>query len=122
MTAQAETETFFDQAARARDAARVLATLTRARKDAALLAMADALAEAEGALLEANARDVAAARGGARPALCGCSALCAQPPTLTRRSGRTSGRSRPAGVWRQLPQADALSDIMHIIGVAGSRR
>ncbi len=62
MTAQAETETFFDQAARARDAARVLATLTRARKDAALLAMADALADAEGALLEANARDVAAAR------------------------------------------------------------
>ena len=92
MTAQAETETFFDQAARARDAARVLATLTRARKDAALLAMADALAEAEGALLEANARDVAAARES------GTSDALIDRLTLTpaRIAGMVTRRGKPA--------------------------
>jgi glutamate-5-semialdehyde dehydrogenase len=49
-------------AARAREAAAVLAPLTRGRKDAALLAMADALDDATGAVLEANARDIAAGR------------------------------------------------------------
>ncbi|MEN0071672.1 MAG: aldehyde dehydrogenase family protein, partial [Propionicimonas sp.] len=63
MTAlQTDTETFFEQAVRARDAARVLATLTRAGKDAALHAMADALDAAQADLLEANAQDVATAR------------------------------------------------------------
>ena len=46
------------QALAARDAAQNLATATRARKDAALHAMADALAKAETTLLEANAADV----------------------------------------------------------------
>ncbi|MGI3785245.1 MAG: glutamate-5-semialdehyde dehydrogenase [Janthinobacterium lividum] len=46
------------QALAARDAARTLATATRARKDTALHAMADALAKAETAVLEANAADV----------------------------------------------------------------
>ena len=49
-------------AARARDAAAVLATLTRADKDAALLAMADALEEATEEIVAANAADVARAR------------------------------------------------------------
>ncbi len=49
-------------AARARDAAAELATLPRAAKDAALLAMADALDEAVEPILAANAGDVAAAR------------------------------------------------------------
>jgi glutamate-5-semialdehyde dehydrogenase len=49
-------------AARAREAAAVLAPLTRGRKDAALLAMADALDDATGAVLEANVRDIAAGR------------------------------------------------------------
>ena len=46
------------QALAAREAAQTLATTTRARKDAALHAMADALAKAETAVLEANAADV----------------------------------------------------------------
>src|SRR5215210_6961612 len=50
-----------DQALRARDAALVLAGATRATKDAGLHAMADALAKAETAVLDANSRDVARA-------------------------------------------------------------
>ena len=50
-----------DQALRARDAAVVLARATRGTKDAALHAMADALAKAETAVLEANSNDVARA-------------------------------------------------------------
>ena len=49
-------------AIRAGDAAAELATLTRAQKDAGLHAMADAVADATDAILEANARDVAAGR------------------------------------------------------------
>jgi glutamate-5-semialdehyde dehydrogenase len=48
-----------DQALRARDAALVLAGATRATKDAGLHAMADALAKAETAVLDANSHDVA---------------------------------------------------------------
>ncbi|CAL8974866.1 Gamma-glutamyl phosphate reductase [Propionicimonas sp. T2.31MG-18] len=54
--------TFVDQAVRARTAARALAVLTRTRKDAALHAMADALAAASDPVLAANALDVDAAR------------------------------------------------------------
>jgi glutamate-5-semialdehyde dehydrogenase len=50
-----------EQAQKARNAALALSSATRATKDAALLAMADALAKAETAILEANARDVARA-------------------------------------------------------------
>src|SRR4051794_4020229 len=46
------------QAVAARGSAQALATATRAQKDAALHAMADALAKAETAVLEANALDV----------------------------------------------------------------
>ena len=53
---------FLEQAARAKDAARALATLNRAAKDAALHAMADALLAATDDVLAANALDVAAAR------------------------------------------------------------
>ncbi len=49
---------FTDQAWRRGCASRVLATANRGRKDAALHAMADALAKAETAVLEANAADV----------------------------------------------------------------
>lgn len=49
-------------AQRARDAAADLAVLTRAQKDAALLAMADALAAATEQIIAANAADVARAR------------------------------------------------------------
>jgi glutamate-5-semialdehyde dehydrogenase len=51
-----------DQALRAREAALVLAGATRASKDAALHAMADALAKAETAVLDANASDIATAK------------------------------------------------------------
>ncbi len=58
------------QALAARDAARTLATATRTAKDAALQAMADALAKAETAVLEANAVDVRRAeQAGTGPAL-----------------------------------------------------
>jgi glutamate-5-semialdehyde dehydrogenase len=50
-----------EQAQKARTAALTLGSATRATKDAALLAMADALAKSETAILEANARDVARA-------------------------------------------------------------
>lgn len=53
---------FLDQARAAKSASITLATLNRARKDAALHAMADALADAEDAVLEANQRDVESAR------------------------------------------------------------
>ena len=55
--------TFIDQARSAKLAAVQVATLNRATKDAALHAMADALADAESLVLEANLRDVDAARG-----------------------------------------------------------
>ncbi len=51
-----------DAARRAKTAAAALAPLTRATKDAALLAMADALVAEQGAILAANAEDVEAAR------------------------------------------------------------
>ena len=47
-----------EQAQKARTAALRLSSATRATKDAALLAMADALAKSETAILDANARDV----------------------------------------------------------------
>ena len=52
---------FISQAEDARAASRELATLTRQRKDAALNAMADALAEGEQEVLAANGLDVARA-------------------------------------------------------------
>jgi glutamate-5-semialdehyde dehydrogenase len=59
-----------EQAQKARNAALALSSATRATKDAALLAMADALAKSETAILEANARDVARAEAnGTSPAL-----------------------------------------------------
>jgi glutamate-5-semialdehyde dehydrogenase len=54
--------TFVDQATLAKEASRTLATLTRAQKDAALDAMADALAAAAPQVLAANELDVEAAR------------------------------------------------------------
>jgi glutamate-5-semialdehyde dehydrogenase len=51
-----------EQAKRAREAAAALATATRATKDTALLAMADALVARAGEILTANAADVEAAR------------------------------------------------------------
>ncbi|WP_131766007.1 glutamate-5-semialdehyde dehydrogenase [Candidatus Protofrankia californiensis] len=52
-----------ETAVRARDAAAVLAPLSRADKDRALHAMADALLAGAGPILAANREDVAAARG-----------------------------------------------------------
>lgn len=61
MAAMSQTP-FIAQATAARTAARELATLPRGRKDAALHAMADALASAAGDVLAANAVDVETAR------------------------------------------------------------
>ncbi|MBK8463208.1 MAG: glutamate-5-semialdehyde dehydrogenase [Nigerium sp.] len=60
--------TFHDQAVAAREASRALATASRARKDAALHAMAEALLAGSGAVLAANARDVARAEAAGTPA------------------------------------------------------
>jgi glutamate-5-semialdehyde dehydrogenase len=54
-------------AMRARDAAAELGPLSRGAKDAALVAMADALVEATDAVLSANAEDVAAGRAAGTP-------------------------------------------------------
>ena len=57
-----------DLGRRARLAARELAKMDRARKDAALLAMVDELISSAGAILAANLADVAASREEGRPA------------------------------------------------------
>ena len=57
-----------DLGRRARIAARSLAKIDRARKDAALLAMVDELISSAGAILAANLADVAASREEGRPA------------------------------------------------------
>ena len=57
-----------DAATRARTASRVLALATRAEKDAALTAVADALSTHEGAILAANAEDVGRAEAEGAPA------------------------------------------------------
>ena len=57
-----------EAARRAREASHGLALATRAQKDAALLAMADALLARGSELLEANAEDVARAEADATPA------------------------------------------------------
>jgi glutamate-5-semialdehyde dehydrogenase len=57
-----------DAATRARTASRVLALATRAQKDAALTAVADALSTHEGAILAANAEDVGRAEAEGAPA------------------------------------------------------
>ncbi len=57
-----------DAAGRARAAARVLALATRAEKDAALTAMADALVTHEAIVLAANAEDVSRAEANHTPA------------------------------------------------------
>src|SRR6476469_9728964 len=54
-------------AARAREAAHELALATRATKDAALAAMADALVAATDTVLAANGEDVETARAGGTP-------------------------------------------------------
>ena len=59
--------TFHDQALAAREASRVLATASRARKDAALRAMAEALLADLDAVLAANALDVARAEASGTP-------------------------------------------------------
>lgn len=56
-----------DRAARAKDASRVLAGLTRARKDTVLLALADALEAANAEILAANALDLEAGRASGSP-------------------------------------------------------
>src|SRR6476646_7555610 len=56
-----------DAAGRAREASHGLALATRAQKDRALLAMAEALLAAQPALLAANAEDVARAQAGGTP-------------------------------------------------------
>lgn len=62
--------TFTDQAVAARNASKTLATLTRARKDAALDAMAGALLDAETSVLDANRSDVEHAEAaGTNPAI-----------------------------------------------------
>jgi glutamate-5-semialdehyde dehydrogenase len=85
-----------EQAHRAREAATALATATRATKDAALLAMADALLARTPEILTANAADVAAAREG------GLSAAMVDRLSLT--------EGRVAAMAEALRQMAALPD------------
>jgi glutamate-5-semialdehyde dehydrogenase len=62
------TQQVLDAARRAREAGHGLALATRAQKDAALLAMAEALLARGPEVLEANAEDVARAEAGGTPA------------------------------------------------------
>ncbi len=95
-TLEQNTTTFFEQAVSAKDASRVLATLTRAAKDAALVAMADALLASSEDVLAANAEDVSAAR------TAGMSAALIDRLTLT--------QSRIAGMAEGLRALAALPD------------
>jgi glutamate-5-semialdehyde dehydrogenase len=73
---------------RARSAARTLATLDRAAKDQALLAIADALLADQATILAANAEDVAAAHAaGTNPAL--IDRMTLSPERLARIAGDT---------------------------------
>ncbi|MDQ1248548.1 MAG: glutamate-5-semialdehyde dehydrogenase [Actinomycetota bacterium] len=83
-------------AQRARDAAAVLATLTRADKDAALLAMADELDTAADEIIAANAADVARAR------------VAGTPDALIDRL--TLDQSRIAAIAQALRDVAALDD------------
>jgi glutamate-5-semialdehyde dehydrogenase len=85
-----------EQAQRARAAAEVLATATRATKDAALQAMADALVARTPEILEGNAADLAAGREA------GLSAAILDRLTLT--------DARIAGIADALRQMAALAD------------
>ncbi|MDG4828370.1 glutamate-5-semialdehyde dehydrogenase [Solwaraspora sp. WMMD1047] len=85
-----------EQAQRARAAAEVLATATRAAKDAALHAMADALVARTPEILEGNAADLAAGREA------GLSAAILDRLTLT--------DARIAGIADALRQMAALAD------------
>lgn len=67
MTSGTTEQDVVDLAVRAREAARALALATRAQKDAALEAMADALLAGAPALLAANAEDVTRAEQGGTP-------------------------------------------------------
>ena len=60
------TQDVLDTARRAREASHGLALATRAQKDAALLAMADALLARWSEVLDANAEDVGPRGGGRR--------------------------------------------------------
>src|SRR2546428_5807957 len=63
------TDYVVQKASQAKAAARQLATLSTAVKNKALLAMADALEAREAELLEANKKDLAAARGLSKAAI-----------------------------------------------------
>lgn len=68
MTSSASQSTpVLETARRAREAAAVLAPLPRTARDAALLAIADALVERTGAIVAANAEDIATAREAGTP-------------------------------------------------------
>jgi glutamate-5-semialdehyde dehydrogenase len=91
-----------EQAQKARIAALTLSAVTRATKDAALLAMADSLAKSETGILEANERDVARAEAG------GTSAALIDRLRLTpdRIAGMVEGLRELAGL------ADPVGDVV----------
>jgi glutamate-5-semialdehyde dehydrogenase len=91
-----------EQAQKARIAALTLSGVTRATKDAALLAMADSLAKSETGILEANERDVARAEAG------GTSAALIDRLRLTpdRIAGMVEGLRELAGL------ADPVGDVV----------
>ena len=95
-----------EQGRRAREAATVLATASRADKDAALLAMADALIARTPEILEANADDVGAAR------------TASTPDHIVDRLRLDAGRV--AGMGDGLRQVAGLPDPVDLVDAAGN--
>ncbi len=111
MAAMSQTP-FIAQATAARTAARELAPLPRGRKDAALHAMADALASAAGDVLAANAVDVETARAeGTSQAM--IDRLCLDTPRV---DGMVQGLRDLAGL------ADPVGDVVRGFTTAAGLR
>ncbi|WP_163548116.1 glutamate-5-semialdehyde dehydrogenase [Candidatus Frankia nodulisporulans] len=113
-----------DTAVRARTAAAALATLNRAAKDRALLAMAEALGARSAELIEANARDVEAARA-AGTAEAMVDRLTLTPARLEAMAGglrQVAGLDDPVGEvvrGRVLPNGLELRQVRVPLGVVG---
>ncbi len=119
--ATAEVET---KARQAKDASRRLATIGTAAKNAALLAMSDALGEQQAEILDANARDIAQARDrGLTPHLIerltlNDKRIAAMRDGLTQVAGLPDPVGVIVGGWRR-PNGLQISKVRVPLGVVG---
>src|SRR3954465_13406477 len=101
-TVASSTSSVTDLALAAKAAARRLATVPSATKDAALMAIADALEARTPEILEANARDMEAGEG---------ADIGAALPDRPRPDGRR-GRAMAAGVRQIVPLPDPVGEVI----------